>query len=232
MLHDAFYDMSVHAYPEGGSTVSRMALTAKKYGYSGICVANHADFFTEVEGQSPSSDVEVIQGVEVAARNANELRKLVDRYRRKVTVLAVHGGDPAVNRAACEDDRVDILLHPPDGKTSGINHILAKLAADKHIAIGFELAPIICGKGGMRVRTLSYYRTNLALAKKYNAPFVVVSGAMSIYDMRDVRSMIALCSLFGMSEKDTIAGLSYYPSQILKRNTPGSGYIMEGVELV
>jgi ribonuclease P/MRP protein subunit RPP1 len=229
MAGDAFYDLCVHAYPEGGSTVSRLALAAKGIGYSGICVANHSDFFLEVK--EPEQDgVEVIQGVEVVAKNASDLRKQVDRFRQKARVLAVHGGDPGINRAACEDERVDILMHPPDGKTGGINHILAKLAADKHVAIGFEILPIICTKGGARVRTLSNYRANLALVKKYQVPYVIVSGAMSFYDMRDVRAMIAICSLFGMNEKDAIKGLSYYPEQILKRHSPG--YIMEGVELV
>jgi ribonuclease P/MRP protein subunit RPP1 len=217
----------VHAYPEGGSTVSRLALAAKGLGYSGICVANHSDFFLDVRQHEEAG---VIQGVEVIANNANDLRRQVDRFRKKVRVLAVHGGEPGINRAACEDDRVDILLHPPDGKTSGINHILAKLAADKHIAIGFELLPILCSKGGTRVRILSNYKTNLALAKKYDAPFVVVSGAMSFYDMRDVRTAVSLCKLFGMSEKDALKGLSYYPSEILKRRSPG--YIMEGVEVL
>jgi ribonuclease P/MRP protein subunit RPP1 len=233
MADDAFYDLSVHAYPEGGSTASRLALAAKGLGYSGICVANHPDFFLEVspiEGINDVQDVVVFQGVEVVAKNASDLRRQVDRFRSRVKVLAVHGGDPGINRAACEDDRVDILLHPPDGKTSGINHILAKLAADKHVAIGFELLPVICSKGGSRVRLLSNYKTNLALAKKYEAPFVVVSGAMSHFDMRDVRAVVSLCRLFGMSEKDALNGLSYYPSKILKRRSPG--YIMEGVELL
>jgi len=224
MHSEAFYDMGVHALPEGGSSASMLALTAKKYGYAGICVANHQDFFVE------TADVDVIRGVEVYAKNPNELRKMVDCYRKKVRVLTVHGGDTAINRAACEDERVDILAHPADGKTSGINHILAKLAADKHIAIGFELMPIINNKGGSRVRALSNYRTNLALVKKYEVPFVVTSGAMSHYDLRDVRTVIALCSLFGMNEKDTVKGLSFYPSEILRRHSPG--YIMEGVELL
>ncbi len=193
-------------------------------------MANHADLFIDVNIMEKPEGVEIIQGIEVEARNPNELRKLVDRYRRKVQVLTVHGGDPVNNRAACEDERVDILAHPADGKTSGINHILAKLAADKHVAIGFELAPIIFAKGGSRVRALSNYRTNLALVKKYEVPYVITSGAMSHYDMRDVRTAFALCSLFGMSEKDAIKGLSFYPSEILRRHSPG--YIMEGVELV
>ena len=64
-----------------------------------------------------------------------------------MTGIIVHGGDEAINRSACEDDRIDILMHPQDSKTSGINHILAKLAADKNIAIGFDLSPIISNKG-------------------------------------------------------------------------------------
>ncbi|HTX44550.1 MAG TPA: ribonuclease P protein component 3 [Methanocella sp.] len=229
MAYEAFYDFGVHAYPEGGSTVSRLALAAKEYGYAGLCVANHSDFFLDLENITPAG-VDVVRGVEIRASNPRELRKQVDRLRDRVQVLAVHGGDPAINRAACEDERVDILMHPPDGKTSGINHILAKLAADKHVAIGFELVPIICNKGGSRVRALSNYRTNLALLKKYGGPFVVVSGAMSFYDMRDARAAISLCRLFGMGEEDAIRGLSFYPSEILRRRSPG--YIMEGVELV
>ena len=228
MLEGAFYDMGVRAYPEGGSTVSRLALTAKSYGYAGMCVLNHSDHFSP--GQPAPEGIRIIGGVEVFAGNANELRRQVDRFRKNVEVLAVHGGEEGINRAACEDERVDILMHPPDGKTSGINHVLAKLAADKHVAIGFELAPIIGSRGGSRVRTLSNYRTNLALVKKYGVPYVVVSGAMSFYDLRDVRTAIALCRLFGMSEKDAVKGLSFYPAEILRRQSPG--YIMEGVELV
>jgi ribonuclease P/MRP protein subunit RPP1 len=229
MAREAFFDMGVHAYPEGGSTVSRLALAAKECGYAGVCVANHSDFFIDVKEPGPGG-IDIIQGVEILAGNPRELRKQADHFRNKVQVLAVHGGDPAINRAACEDERVDILMHPPDGKTSGINHILARLAADKHIAIGFELEPIICARGGSRVRALSNYRTNHALVKKYQVPFVIVSGAMSFYDMRDVRAAISLCRLFGMGEKDAVKGLSFYPSEILRRRSPG--HIMEGVEIV
>ncbi|AFC99121.1 RNase P/RNase MRP subunit p30 [Methanocella conradii HZ254] len=230
MIREAFYDLGVHAYPEGGSTLSLMALKAKEYGYAGLCTVNHSDFFLDVKKVPVPEGVEVVQGVEVVARDANDLRRQVDRFRKKVRVLAVHGGDAAINRAACEEERVDILMHPQDGKTGGLNHVLARLAADKGVAIGFELLPIIYNKGGSRVRTLSGYRANLALAKKYGAPFVVVSGAMSIYDMRDVRTALSLCRLLGMGEKDAIRGLSFYPSEILRRSSPG--YIMEGVQVI
>lgn len=229
----AFYDLNVHAYPEGASSISSYMDTAKSYGYAGICISNHNDFFTDICRKYPGKgDFKVYLGVEVVAVKANELRRLVDKYRRKVDVLTVHGGDESINRAACEDDRVDILAHPHEGKTSGINHIIAKLAADKFVAIQFDLAPIIANSGGSRVRVLSNYRTNLRLVKKYGAPFVISSYPISIYDLRDVRSVISLAGLFGMTEEDAIKGISSYPSEILRRNLPGTGYIAEGVEVL
>ncbi|CAJ37250.1 ribonuclease P protein component 3 [Methanocella arvoryzae] len=224
-----YYDMNIHPYPEGSSSVSRMALEAGRLGLSGICASPHHDFFA---GKEPlPQNFKVLRGVEVSPANANELRRLVEKYRSRVQVLAVHGGDEAINRAACEDGRADVLTHPHDGgKTSGINHIIAKLAADKQVAIEFSLFPIIHNRGGTRVRTLSSYRANFALVRKYGAPYVITSGAMSHYDLRDPRCMIAIARLFGLNEAEAIKGLTYYPEQIIRRSS--ASYVMDGVEIV
>lgn len=226
-----YYDLNVHPYPEGSSSVSRMALEAGRVGLSGICASPHHDFFN---GKGPLPETEnfkVLRGVEVSPANANEMRRLVEKYRNRVQVLAVHGGDEAINRVACEDGRADVLAHPHDGgKTSGINHIIARLAADKQVAIEFSLFPIIHNRGGTRVRTLSSYRANFALVRKYGAPYVITSGAMSHYDLRDPRSMIALARLFGLNEAEAIKGLTYYPEQIIRRSS--ASYVMDGVEIV
>jgi ribonuclease P/MRP protein subunit RPP1 len=228
-----FIDLCVHSLPEGASSIQRFIGISKKYGYNGICVTNHMPFYEDIEGNyEPVEGFDVYQGVEVVANNASELRKNVDRLRNRVDVLCVHGGEEPINRAACEDDRVDILSHPHEGKTGGINHILAKLAADKFVAIEFDMSYIICGRGGSRVRALSNYRKNFSLVKKFGSPYILTSRPLSIYDMRDVRSMIALASLFGMSANDALKGISHYPAEIIRRNTGGSGFIMEGVELV
>ncbi len=222
-----FYDLCTHPYPEGSSSPSRMMLAARRLGYDGICASYHQDFFPGRKDALPDG---VIRGVEISAANANELRRGIDRFRDRVGVLAVHGGDEAVNRAACEDSRVDVLAHPHEGKTSGINHIIARLAADHGVAIEFSLFPIVRYHGGARVRALSSYRTNFALVRKFDAPYVITSGGLSSYDLRDVRSAIALCRLFGMTDDDAIRGLSDHPSAIVRR--AGPGYVSEGVEVV
>lgn len=225
MSHDLrFYDLCVHPYPEGSSTASRMALTARQLGYAGIGSILHQEHFT---GKEPLPEG-VLRGVEIVAADASELRRGIDRYRGRAGVIAVHGGEEAINRAACEDGRVDVLSHPQDARSGGINHIIARLAAEKRVAIEFSLFPLVHGRGGTRVRTLSGYRTNFALVRKYRAPYVVTSGAMSDYDLRDPRSMVALCRLFGMSEGDAIRGLSDGPATIIRRSAPG--HVTDGVE--
>jgi len=224
-----FYDFNTHPYPEGSSSASRMALEAGKLGWAGVCSLPHHEYFA---GKEPlPADFRIFRGVEIAAANANELRKLTDRFRDRVQVLAVHGGDETINRAACEDGRADILTHPHEGgKTSGINHIIAKLAADRNVALDFCLFPVIRNKGGSRVRALSSYRANFALVRKYGVPYVITSGAMSHYDLRDPRSLIALARLFGLNEAEAVKGLSYYPEQIIRRASPA--YVMDGVEIL
>jgi ribonuclease P/MRP protein subunit RPP1 len=222
-----FFDLGTHPYPEGSSSPSRMLLAARCLGYDGICALYHQGFFPGRKEELPEG---IFRGVEIMASNVNELRRGIDRFRDRVSVLAVHGGDETINRAACEDSRVDVLAHPQEGKTPGINHVIAKLAADHGVAIEFSLYPIVHCRGGSRVRALSAYRANFALVRKFEVPYVITSGAMSSYDLRDVRSAVALCRLFGMGESDAIRGLSGYPSGIIRRSEPG--YVAEGVEVV
>lgn len=223
---DRFYDLCTRPYPEGSSSPARLMLAARRLGYDGICASYHHEFFPGRQEKMPEG---VLRGVEVVASNVNELRRGIDRFRNRVDVLAVHGGDEAINRAACEDSRVDILAHPHEGKTPGINHIIARLAADHEVAIEFSLYPIVHGRGGGRVRALAAYRANFALVRKFDAPFVITSGALSSYDLRDVRAAVALTRLIGMSERDALRGLSGHPSAIVRRASPV--YVTEGVEV-
>jgi RNase P/RNase MRP subunit p30 len=61
-------------------------------------------------------------------------------------------------------------------------------------------------------------------------PYVITSGALSSYDLRDVHAAAALCRLFGMTEGDALRGLAEHPSTIVRRCSPG--YVAEGVEVV
>jgi len=141
-------------------------------------------------------------------------------------VLSVHGGNEKINRAALESPLVDILAHPGER----LNQVLMRFASENRVAIEFNLDSIIKLRGRERVKALAIFRHNLKLARKYDAPMLLTSNAQSIYDLRAPREMIALASVFGMSEEEGTSALSVVPEEILRRRSDNR--IMDGVEVV
>lgn len=225
-----FYDFNIHSAPESSDNPEQLALIAKRYGYSGIAITNHNLYLASAEYKIDIPDFNIYKGIEIKVESANKLHSLIRKYRPKVEILAVHGGNESINRLAVENSQVDILAHPDQEKGNGINHILASYASKNKVAIEFNLDVIIQTRGGSRVRALSDFRKNLKLARKYKVPMIITSNAFSIYDIRAPREMMALAKLFGMTKEEAINALSVTPMQIIENRTK-KGVIMEGVEI-
>lgn len=208
-----FFDLNVHAYPETDAPIEELRRVAKRYGYAEIALTNH--------DESVKENVETkftITGVEIRAHSVPELKRKVTLHWGKVLLLAVHGGEDKLNRAAVEDPRVDILAHPCGEKGEGaLNHVSVKYAAANCVAIDFNLGALIHNRRADRARILDKMRENLKLVRKYNAPMILTSNAHSIYDLRAPREMIALAALFGMSKEEATSALSDIPQGILEK---------------
>ena len=144
-----FYDFCVHAIPDGENTVAEMASLARYFGYSGIALANHSDKFSSIKAcpELQSEGFEIFRGIELVEENPSKLQGLIGKFRQSVDVLIVHGGSENVNRAALENPRVDILNHPAFDRSSGLNQVLAKAAAENGVAIGLTLETYSSFKG-------------------------------------------------------------------------------------
>ena len=210
-----YFDLNVHAYPETEVPAEELLRVAKRYGYTGIAITNHDDMLiTDLKSNSAS----YFSGIEIRSNSVADLKRKIRLYHGKVTVLAVHGGNDKINRAALEDPRVDVLAHPCGDKREGtLNHVLVRFAAKNGIAIEFNLNAIIQTRRGERARVLSKMRMNLKLVRKYKAPAILTSNARSIYDLRAPREMIALASLFGMGREEAATALSDSPQGILEK---------------
>ncbi len=210
-----FFDLNVHAYPETDVPVEELLSVAKRYGFAGIAMTNHDD--TMSENLVSNS---IFRGVEIRANSSSELKRKIKLHRGKVSLLAVHGGNAKINRAALEDSRVDILAHPCGEKGEGegeLNHVLVRYAAKNGVAIDFNLNAIIHSRRGDRARILLKMRENLKLVRKYKAPMILTSNARSIYDLRAPREMIALASLFGMRKEEATSALSDIPRGVIEK---------------
>jgi ribonuclease P/MRP protein subunit RPP1 len=208
-----YFDLNVHAYPETDAQVAELLRVAKRYGYAGIAITNHD---AVVQEQSESNAV--FTGVEIHAKSVVELKSKIKRYWSNVALVAVHGGEDRINRAAVENVKVDILAHPCGEKgESGLNHVLVRYAAENGIAIDFNMNALIQSRRGDRARIIGKMRENLKLVRKYNAPMILTSHAHSIYDLRAPREMIALATLFGMTKEEAKSALCDIPVGILEK---------------
>jgi len=228
-----FYDFCVHGVPDGDNTAAELVALALHFGYSGITLANHSD-------RSPQSwpvleypdEFEIFKGIELVEENPSKLHGLIEKFRKSVDVLIVHGGSETVNRVALENPRVDILNHPAFDKSGGLNQVMAKAAAENEVAIGLTLRPLLSTRGSRRIRLLSDLRANLDLARKYEVSVVLSSDAMSCFDLRSPMEALALAEICGLEEDEAIDAMSTVPEKIISRNRPGPGYIREGVEVL
>ncbi|MDK2892914.1 MAG: ribonuclease protein subunit [Methanohalophilus sp.] len=227
-----YYDLCVHAYPDGEHNCSQMLAMSQHLGYSGICISNHSDSESCEEVLSSNVQLEMCSGIEVRVSKPSKLHGLVGKYRTKKDVIIVHGGTESINRAAVENPSVDILNHPFTSKDSGINHVLAKAAAENNVALAFNVDILIKLKGGKRVYALSNFRRNLQLARKYDVPMLLTSNAASLYDLRAPRDLIALAGLFGMTIEEGNLALSDIPAAIISRNRRLANSVRDGVRVI
>jgi ribonuclease P/MRP protein subunit RPP1 len=228
-----FYDFCVHAVPDGENTAEQLAALARHFGYSGIALANHSDKLPQSQPElSSTNEFEIFRGIELVEENPSKLHGLIGKFRKSVDVLIVHGGSENINRAALENPQVDILNHPAFEKSSGLNQVLAKAAAENNVAIGLTLRPFLHSRGPRRVRLLSDLRANLDLARKYDVPLVLSSDAMSCFDLRSPMDALALAEVCGLEEDEALEAMTTVPERIISKNRPGPGYIREGVEVL
>jgi ribonuclease P/MRP protein subunit RPP1 len=222
---------AVRARPDGASTVARLAQTAAEYEYDGIVVRNHGD---EPASYDPAAirdatGIDVVAGVEVRADEPSSASGYVGNYRQDRAVVAVHGGDPAINRFAVEQPAVDVLAHPMRGD-GDLNHVLAKAAAENGVRLELDLGPVLRDAGGQRVRAIAALRKQWELIEQYDVPYVVSDGASSHLELRAPRELVAVCEQLDVDPEAASAGLEEW-RDLAERNRDrhGERFVEPGV---
>lgn len=235
-----FFDLHLHsAFSGGESSLEQLASTAKQLGYKGICLTEYFEdenqikrLQTEIEQVKQKAGIEVFLGFE--ARSIKELFTLKEK-RKKFDILLVRGGDLRLNREACETPEVDILTHPGYERTdSGLNHVLVTLAAKNNVAIEINFREVLISSKRTRSIVLKNMLQNVKLAKKYKAPIILCSGALSHWDICDPRCLISFGTILGLDLNEAKESLSKVPEKILKqaKERRGGDWIAPGVKVI
>jgi len=210
----------------GEHTVSQMAAFAQSLGWKGIVVCDlYKDSATldnlnsECKEASEKTGIEVYSGVTIQPKDPKELKKLVSETRDKVMLLIVQGGTYQINRAACENPYVDILMSPEQNRPdNGLDEPCFTAAQINGVSIGLNFRQLLNTYRKIRSRLLDFSKINIKLCKKYAVPLVVVSGAQSMMDMRDPRQLVSIANVLGMDLPHAFNLLSSIPQQIIEKN--------------
>lgn len=235
-----YFDFHIHsAFSGGESSLEQLASTAKELGYAGICFTEYFQnldhvkkLYEEIAKIKKKVGIEIFLGFE--ARDTKELDKLAN-IRRKFDVLLVRGGDIKLNRMACETPEVDILTHPEYERIdSGLNHVLVKEAARNNVAIEINFREILITGKGSRSRVLSNMESNTRLAKKYHAPIILCSGAISHFELRDPNVMISMANQLGLELSEAKSSISKIPEKIVKQSNERrcENWVAPGIKVV
>jgi len=236
-----FYDLNIQSRLSGGeNTIEQIVDFAKKLGYAGIAICDNYQGIEKMEElkndiSKIKTDLEVYLGVKIQAKNVNELKEILSKVREKVLIVAVSGGDFSINRAACEDPRVDILLHPESGRfDNGLDESCLELARQNNVAIEINFKEILNSFRKPRSYTLNHISQNIELCNHFKVPMIICSGAQSIWDMRSPRDLISIANVIGMDIGTAFLSMSSIPLEITNENkkTLEGKKITEGVELV
>ena len=236
-----FYDLIVQSNHSGGeSSIKEIVEFAAKLGFSGIVICDNFESMEKLKAikqeiASAKGGIEIYQGVKVKANTPEEMREIVNRVRDHVDIVAVHGGDYNMNRAACENSKVDILAHPElERYDSGLDDVCLKLAAENSVAIGIDFKNILYSYRGIRGRILGSVGRNIELCMEMKNKIVITSGAASIWDMRAPRELVAILTVLGMDLSQAFLSASGMPQAILEENKKilEGKILTKGVEVV
>jgi len=190
-------DGCIHPYPAGDSSLRRMAIEARELGFDQVVA-------TGGTGEVPG----VLHGTIISAPSVKEVVSALQGIPRGEAVVMVTAGDLAFNRAVIGLRGVRVVKGVQRSPREAFNHVAAREAEAKGVAVELDLSPLAEGRGLPRQRVIARYRELLQLHRRYRFPFTLASNARSILGQRSVRDMVLLSRLFGMEEAEAMAALS------------------------
>jgi ribonuclease P/MRP protein subunit RPP1 len=193
-------DTCVHPYPEGNTTLRRMALEAGALGFNSIVAP--------VSHGSCYQGVRIIPSILITEFDVRRMSGLIKNQGKDGVLMMVNAGENGFNRSVLNLKGLHILRHLHKTQKNSFDHIAARIAADNKIAIDIDLHPLIHTCGVPRQKVLQRYRDIITLWSRYRFLLTLSSNAYSWLDLRSVEEFSLLCGLFGMDEQDVTEALS------------------------
>ncbi len=177
----------------------------RRMGWSGVALALSPSSrpASMIKKLSEATGMDVVAAAEIGVNNPSKARETARKARGRFEVLIGAGGTPETNRAVVETPEFDMLSnHVLEGNRCGINHVIAKLARKNNVAVCIEFNQILMSYGKQRASLFSALLETARMCRKYNAPVIICSGAVSEWDVRSPEDLVAFGKSLGLNEKE------------------------------
>jgi len=234
-----FVDLHLQPSIKDLNQVKNMVGLASELGYHmiGITLPPNVTRGTVKQLQSICNNVKLnlIRRVDFFPKTPRELLHNLSRFRRKFEVISVVCTSKAVSRQAAKDRRVDLLSFPSTNpRQRFFDNAEAELASKTFSSLEIDMAPLILSKGFHKIRLLSSLRKEVKIARKFNVPVTISSGATNTDLIRGPYDYAAITALFDMAMPLALHALSTTPFTIVQRNREklSPNFVAPGIRVV
>jgi ribonuclease P/MRP protein subunit RPP1 len=109
-----------------------------------------------------------------------------------------------------------------------------KFAAKNDVAIEINFREILITNKKTRAMVMANIAKNIKLAKKYHAPIIICSGAISHWELRAPECLVSMACQLGLELSEAKKAISEVPKKIVERakERRSEKWIMPGVRIV
>lgn len=192
---------------------------ASKLGFSYICFADFNNFsFNKIQEfkQKNQSEVKLLTRIDIIGENTEEVKQRLRNIRDHIDIIGVKCTKKAIFNWALQDSRIDILTFFDYANFELMTYEAARLASRNSRAIEIFVRPLIVNSGLNRSKQIRLLRKMVNNVIRAKTPFIITSGARSIYEMRAPKELIALLGLVDLPKELCIKAVSDNPMKIIR----------------
>jgi len=194
-------DAHVIIAPSGDTSLRRFALEAKNLGFDSI--------IAEFTGNVPEDCViPVVLMACVTEETQQKAIRAAGKAAKTADLVGISAGDAGMLRGVVQSGSVSIIYGLASQPPGTLDHITARYAAERGVAVAIDLESLLGRHSHRRQRAIRSYHDVLRLHRKHRFPLVVGSGDHSYLGLRTPRAVALLCRSFGMEDAEIRAGFS------------------------
>ncbi len=206
---------------EGESPPEEMAKISRILGFSGLGFADFSPKYSNKELKETLSNLPLraYSRVNLNFDSVTKNRKILNRVRRSVDIVAVACLNRRVSVWAAKNTDVDLLYFPDLKMFKQVDKSLVGLVYSSENAVEISVRHILLSKGLRRANTLGILRRTAEIIRRGRTSLVITSEAHTRFELRSPRGLAALGNLLDIPYDEAIEAVSKNPLEVLERGS-------------